>query len=331
DTHSDLRILGTQRVWASHYNVENNPDGIVPNREYVWNAGGTFWCLGMKTESFATHIVTSAGGRSELLGAFFRDHDVPPGDNQPYFRTTDGELTATYLAYDWGGGHTRALHAVETRQGVTREVRLTPGTRRIGLYAAAPVAVVPPVLPTPWSTQTVGAADPAGSASASNGVFTIVGLGADIWGAHDAFRAVAQPITGDCDLVARVDSVNTTSPWAKAGVMLPAALQDDAAHAMTVVTGSNGVAFQSRSSVGGGSSHLAGSKSAAPRWVRMSRRGSVFSSYESTNGTTWTLIGKRTITMPATLQACLVVTSHAPGVLCTAVISQPELTPTSTN
>ena len=155
DTHCDLRINGQQQVWAAHYNEENNPDGVVPNREYVINAGGSFWCLGMKTESFATHIITTSGGKSELIGGFFRDHDVPTGDNQPFFRTTDSQLTATYLEYDWGGGHDRGLHAVETRAGVTHELRLPRSNHRIGLYAAAPVLLPPepPVMIAPTITS----------------------------------------------------------------------------------------------------------------------------------------------------------------------------------
>ncbi len=158
DTHCDLRINGTQQVWAAHYNLENNPDGIVPDRVYVINSGASFWCLGMKTESFATHIVTTNGGKSELLGGFFRDHAIPAGDNQPYFRTTDSQLTATYLEYDYDGLHARRLQAIETRAGVTNEVRLANGNHRVGLYAGAPVSVPPG--PTVLIAPTINSAAP---------------------------------------------------------------------------------------------------------------------------------------------------------------------------
>ena len=189
----------------------------------------------------------------------------------------------------------------------------------------------PPVLPTPWVTTVIGDATPVGSASAVNEVFTISGSGADIWGTVDAFRAVSQPVTGNCDLIARVDSLQNTNPWAKAGVMLRSSLQDNAAHAMTVATVSNGISFQHRIAAGAASNFVAGPLVSAPRWVKLSRRGEVFSSYESANGTTWTFIGSQTISMPSVIQACLVVTSHQPGVLCTAVISQVSVVPVVSN
>jgi YVTN family beta-propeller protein len=189
----------------------------------------------------------------------------------------------------------------------------------------------PPVLPVPWVTSVIGNASPAGSASAVNDVFTISGSGADIWGTADAFRAVTQPITGNCDLIARVDSLQNTNPWAKAGVMLRSSLQDNATHAMTVMTPGNGASFQNRVTNGAASNYVSGRLVSAPQWVKITRRGNVFSGYESDNGTTWNFIGSQTISMPAGIHACLVVTSHQPGVLCTAVISQLSVVPVASN
>jgi hypothetical protein len=132
DTHSDIRIHGKQTVRAVHYNPENN--AWTEGRTYVVNKGGIFWCLGMKTEAIARHVDTQKGGRTEILGGFFRDHDVLPGDTVPYFSTTDGSISATYLQYDWGGGHTRGFHAVETQGSTTKELRLVRTNHFIGLY-----------------------------------------------------------------------------------------------------------------------------------------------------------------------------------------------------
>jgi hypothetical protein len=140
DTHCGLEIRGTQHVWASHYNMENNPSELIANRTYVTNAGGAFWCLGMKTESFAVHVDTTAGGSSEILGGFFRDHGPRSPDTVAFFRTRDARTTATYISYAWADGQTRGLHGVEQRGAVTQECRLPLINHRIGLYAAAPGA-----------------------------------------------------------------------------------------------------------------------------------------------------------------------------------------------
>ena len=190
---------------------------------------------------------------------------------------------------------------------------------------------LPPTLPGPWVTSVIGNVTPAGSASAVNDVFTISGSGADIWGIADAFRAVSQPITGNCDLIARVDSLQNTNPWAKAGVMLRSSLQDDAAHAMTVMTPGNGASFQNRVTNGAASNFLSGPLVTAPHWVKITRHGNIFSGYASSDGMSWNLIGSQTISMPADVHACLVVTSHQPGVLCTSVISQLSVIPVASN
>ena len=74
-------------------------------------------------------------------------------------------------------------------------------------------------LPPPWQTSDIGSVGHAGSASASNGSFTLSGSGDDIWNNADAFRYVYQSFSGDGTITARVGSVGNTNAWAKAGVM----------------------------------------------------------------------------------------------------------------
>jgi endoglucanase len=51
-------------------------------------------------------------------------------------------------------------------------------------------------LPYPWLTQDIGAVGVTGGASLSNGVFTVTGAGADIWGTFDALRFVYVSVSG---------------------------------------------------------------------------------------------------------------------------------------
>ena len=48
--------------------------------------------------------------------------------------------------------------------------------------------------------QDVGATGLAGSASYSNGTFTVKGAGADIWGTADGFFYASQSISGDAQI-----------------------------------------------------------------------------------------------------------------------------------
>ena len=176
-------------------------------------------------------------------------------------------------------------------------------------------------LPAPWVSTDLGAVTPAGTATFSNGTFTVKGSGTDIWETADQFQFVNQSITGDGEIIARVSALTNTNTYAKAAVMFRETLTANAKHAMTDITAAAGVEFVSRDAIGG-QSIAAGAAGTTPKWLRMVRSGNVFTSYSSDNGTTWTVIGTpRTIAMANTIYVGLAVTSHANGTLATGVFS----------
>lgn len=176
-------------------------------------------------------------------------------------------------------------------------------------------------LPAPWVSTDLGAVTPAGEATHSSGTFTIKGSGTDIWESSDQFQFVNQSITGDAEIIAKVNSLTNTNTYAKAGVMFRETLTATSKHAMTDVTPAAGVEFLSRNATSGVTvaDVAAGT---APKWVRVVRAGNVFTSYTSDNGTTWTQLGTpKTITMANTIYVGMAVTSHANGTLGTGVFS----------
>jgi hypothetical protein len=86
---------------------------------------------------------------------------------------------------------------------------------------------------------------------------TIISDGTDIWNVgpnpyHDEFHYAYLSLLGSggyvgaANIIARIDSVEDTDPWAKAGVMMRESLAVDSNHAMVVVTPGSGVSFQYR-------------------------------------------------------------------------------------
>ncbi len=164
-----------------------------------------------------------------------------------------------------------------------------------------------------------------GNATYAGGVFNVTGSGADIWSTADALQFVEQPWTGNGSIIAKVTSVGSTDPWAKAGVMIRAGLTAGAAQAMTVLH-----ALQRRrlpiprhDRRLRGASH--GGRRSAPKWVKLSRSGNVFTSYISSNGTTWTKIGVQSITMPRTIYIGLAVCAHNNTLLNTSTFSNVQV------
>ncbi len=184
----------------------------------------------------------------------------------------------------------------------------------------------------PTTSTDVGQVAAAGSTSISNGIYTVRGSGADIWGTRDEFRFVHGTLSGDGEITARVDSVSATHPWTKAGVMIRDGLSAGSAYAFTLVSPSNGGDFQRRLSAG--ASAVAGTAdraTRAPYWVRLRRIGNLFTAYVSADGLAWRQQGSSvTIMMGATVYAGLAVTSHRDGRLATAVFSNVTFGPVGT-
>ena len=173
-------------------------------------------------------------------------------------------------------------------------------------------------LPTGWTDVDVGNTGGRGGASYVAGTFTLQGSGADVWGTADAFNYAYLPLSGDGSIVARVASVSNQSTWVKAGVMIRGSLDQSSSQAFMLVSSAHGVAFQRRTSDGNVSVNTSGSASTAPRWVKLVRNGNTITGYESADGSSWTLLGSDTFTMPSGALIGLALSSHVAGTLAAA-------------
>ena len=183
-------------------------------------------------------------------------------------------------------------------------------------------------LPAPWVTADVGTVGLAGSATTINGIYTVRGSGTGVYASTDQCRMVYQTCSGDCDMVARVDSLTNPSVSAKVGVMIRESRATNARCAGVYVTPTSGVQFIWRTSAGSMPSIATVTGLTAPRWVRIQRVGSSFRAYHSTNGTTWTQFGgNKTISMSTNAIMGQVVTSGNNSALATGVFSGVVATP----
>ncbi len=179
----------------------------------------------------------------------------------------------------------------------------------------------------PFVSADIGPVGVAGSTSVSGGAITLRGSGADIWGTSDGFRYYATPWTGDGTITVRVTSLVNTHEWAKAGVMFRESLAANARQVMAIVSPAKGVAMQYRAATGGDSANAALSAGTAPEWIRLTRKGNVFTAYVSEDNVTWRLLGSATVSMGTNVYVGLPVTSHLNSVATTATFDNVSLTP----
>jgi predicted amidohydrolase/regulation of enolase protein 1 (concanavalin A-like superfamily) len=221
---------------------------------------------------------------------------------------------AALAAYYSADGATWTLVATDTiAMGATVHAGLVVSSHNAAELATATFdsVTVRQVAPAPaWQSQDIGAVGVAGDASETGGTFTVRGSGTDVWGTADAFHYVWQRVSGDRDIVARVDSVEYVQAWVKAGVMIREQLTADSAHAFMIVSPGKGLAFQRRLTAGGVSVNSSGGAGTAPAWVKLERRGNVISAYRSADGAAWTLVGSDSFAMGSDVYVGLAVSSH---------------------
>jgi len=178
------------------------------------------------------------------------------------------------------------------------------------LFEALPV-------PSPWANTDIGSPALIGGADydAETEAFTIDAGGEDIWQTKDQFHYVYQPLSGDGEIVARVTSLSPTDAWTKSGVMIKESATAGATYAMVSVTPANGIVMQYNFTGNAGprpSYNL-------PIWLKLTRVGNQFTSYYSTNGTSWTQLGQATVNMSSNATIGLFSTAHTNSALATTV------------
>jgi len=174
----------------------------------------------------------------------------------------------------------------------------------------------------------IGSPSPAGSGSynSSTATYSVAGGGADIWGTSDQFNYYSTALSTDGSIVAQVTGVSNPNSWAQAGVMIRNDTTASAAFGEVSLTPTNGVTFRYRATAGASVSQTSVAGLSAPVWVKLTRGGSSFSAYYSSDGNSWTQIGAtQTLTLAATATAGLCVTSHSNGTLCTATFTNVDI------
>src|SRR5437016_249498 len=171
-------------------------------------------------------------------------------------------------------------------------------------------------LPSGWLDQDVGQVGVAGSATYSNGVFTVKGAGLGTFSTStDGIHFAYQTLSGDGTIVARV--VSSSSSSAQAGVMIRETLDPGAKHEYAFYYSSS--LYQTyRTSTGGASSYQGCGSVTLPYWVKLTRSGSSFTEYGSADGVNWVQVCTQTITMATNVYIGLAVSSRSTSTLATA-------------
>lgn len=182
----------------------------------------------------------------------------------------------------------------------------------------------------------LGDARPVGGSSCGEGVWTITGGGSDIWtDGNDSGHFTYKKVTGDCAFIAKVESIHSSAPNTKAGIMIRSGLSASAGErAWMGVRPDHKMEFYQRGwspgGVWGGSNWDKGGREIPEKdsyWLKMERRGNLVSLYLSVDGASWAAVSAAEYDdLPNTAYIGLVVCSTANGSPCTATFSDVSVT-----
>ena len=156
-------------------------------------------------------------------------------------------------------------------------------------------------LVAPWVSADISAPGFSGIAGRLGSRFVMQASGANISGTADQIHFLNQPVTGDATITARVLGVDATAYFAKSGVMIrESAAAGARSAALTWGPVNQLVDFTYRTSTNGAAASVLTEREFEDSpWLRLTRRGNIFTAYRSPDGLAWTRIGSQTIAMTA--------------------------------
>jgi RHS repeat-associated protein len=283
---------------SNYVNIETTPsNGVQFDYNYSNDAGGnsyTFpnaWLKLTRSGSTISGYTSSDGATWTQVGS-----------------TTTAGLPSTILIGLFDGSHNSTIASTDTFDNVA--ITATGGGSTSSL-------------PNPWVSTNVGSPTPTGTASFASSAFTLSSNGDDIWGSSDESQITSRSLTGDGTLVARVTSQTNTGSWAKAGIIIKNSLTHGSNYVAAMVTPGNGarMEYNYTTDISGGSSTL-------PMWLKLTKSGSTITTYQSTNGTTWTQIGTTSsASISSTAQIGLFALSSDSGQTSTATFDNVTFSP----
>ena len=190
-----------------------------------------------------------------------------------------------------------------------------------------------------WASADVGPVPLEGRVAIddSGAELVVTASGFDISGHEDSFHFAYVRLSGDIDIVARVDALDYTDDWAKAGVMLRQSLEAGSVHTMMAMSPLGSGYFVQRTTHGGFATIDVVEDLQLPSWVRLTRTGTTVTGLVSRDGANWSEAGSVELELSGALYVGIGVTSTNPGTSTQAEVrgvsvagsSAPEPTPES--
>lgn len=319
-------VFQTTAQGAGHTNWNNGfllrNDGV--DLGFLYDNANRYYVGWTESGEWLRYTFVSGAGAPTLAVRY-----ASPAAKQLHLEIDGANVTGTVTLPSSGGYGQWTTASIPTTANLAPGVhtlRVVFDSQGLDFYWLEVSGVAPP-MPAAWTSADLGAPQRIGRAWHDAGTWTIAGGGADIFGTSDQGHFAAQDFTGDGTLIARVASFELTDGFAKAGIMWRESNAADAAYAFVFV-GPNTLGYEGRSATGAASAGASYGPGSAPKWLKLTRAGNVFTAFASDDGAAWTQLGApQSIAMLSAARAGLAVTAHNDLVLNTSTFTNIALLP----
>ena len=176
-------------------------------------------------------------------------------------------------------------------------------------------------LPANWYQKTIGQTQQSGSCTFSKDIFTISGSGSDIWNNTEEHHYAYTNAADSIEIIAKIENIENTHDWAKAGIMIKQNLSTSSALASLSFSPNKSLLFASRKNAG---EMITGEKASQTdqHWLKLVYKRSVLGAFSSVDGINWNQVGTPiNIKFSGAFCVGLFSCSHVTGVLCNASFS----------
>lgn len=177
-----------------------------------------------------------------------------------------------------------------------------------------------------WTTTDIGGATPGGLEVLADGRWLVSGGGNDVFNDHDDFRFVHRSASGGAGWWTRLDRMDATDRYAKAGVMIRESIDANAAHALLHALPDGRVVFAERRENGKNTQEQTLAVSGFPVGLGMERDGGELVLHFTDAEGEW-----QSTRVPGPRFADgsigLAVLAHDEAALCQTVFAEPSVTP----
>ncbi len=183
-------------------------------------------------------------------------------------------------------------------------------------------------LPEEWKVANIGNTPIPGSVcyNPETETYNVSGSGHDIYGAADAFYYIYQELCGDGDIVVKLDEASFPATGALAGIMFRRNLKAGSKNISLVATKEHGILYQARQKNNKGTIYEA-HEGEAPAWIKLERRGNLFTGYISKDGEEWELVCPFELAFPNCITVGIAVSSNTEETVNEAVFSNVSVIP----